>query len=74
MRDARFKARSVYKVTSASGIGKLHIELTRAFSALVIWGNRIPEALPQVRHGEWSRRDASDIDGSSREAERSGSK
>ena len=26
-----------------------------------------------ARHGEWSRRDASDIDGSSREAERSGS-
>jgi hypothetical protein len=26
-----------------------------------------------VRHGEWSRRDASDIDGLSRAAERSGS-
>ena len=25
--------------------------------------------LPQVRHGEWSRTDASDIDGLSREAE-----
>ena len=49
MRDARFKARSVCKVTSASGIGKLHIELTRAFSALVIWGNRIPGTLPEVR-------------------------
>jgi len=24
---------------------------------------------PEVRHGEWSRRDASDIDGQSREAE-----
>ncbi|PYI98436.1 MAG: hypothetical protein DME98_04360 [Verrucomicrobia bacterium] len=32
-----------------------------------------PGALPQVRHGEWSRRDASDIDGLSREAEMSGS-
>jgi|RhiMetdeSRZDD1v2_1073273.scaffolds.fasta_scaffold411904_4 hypothetical protein len=30
MRDSRFKARSVCKVTSASGIGKLPIELTRA--------------------------------------------
>ena len=28
--------------------------------------------MPQVRHGEWSRRDASDMDGLSREAERSG--
>jgi hypothetical protein len=36
-------------------------------------GNRIPGALPQVRHGEWSRTDASDIDGLSREAEMSGS-
>jgi hypothetical protein len=51
MEDARFKARSVCKVTSASGI-KLHTELTRAFSALVIWGNRILGALPLVRHGE----------------------
>jgi hypothetical protein len=73
IRDARFNARSVCKVTSAYGNGKLHTELTRAFTAWLSAGNRIPVALPQVRHGEWSRRDASDIDGLSREAERSGS-
>ena len=73
IRDARFNAHSVCKVTSAYGIGKLHTELTRAFTAWFSVGNRIPGALPQVRHGEWSRRDASDIDGLSREAERSGS-
>jgi hypothetical protein len=71
--EAKSNARSVCKVTSAYGIGKLHTELTRAFSAWLSVGNRIPGALPQVRHGEWSRRDASDIDGLSREAERSGS-
>jgi hypothetical protein len=42
-------------------------------SAWLSMGNRIPGALPQVRHGEWSRRDASDMDGLSREAEGSGS-
>src|SRR5262245_12693015 len=47
MRGARFKARSVCKITIASGIGKLHTELTHAFSALVIGCNRIPGALPR---------------------------
>jgi hypothetical protein len=32
----------------------------------------IPGALLHVRHGEWSRRDASDIDGSSQQAARAG--
>jgi len=40
-----------------------------ALLALDYLGNRIPGALPQVRHGKWSRRDASDMDGLSREAE-----
>ena len=44
-------------------------ELTRPLSAWLSVGNRIPGALPRVRHGEWSRRDASDMDGLSREAE-----
>ena len=33
IRDAKPNARSVCKVTSAYGNGKLHTELTRAFSA-----------------------------------------
>ena len=47
-------------------------QLNRAFSAC-LHGDLNSWALPQVRHGEWSRRDASDMDGLSREAERSGS-
>jgi len=44
-------------------------EVNRAFSADVVLGSTNPGALPQVRHGEWSRRDASDMDGLSRGAE-----
>jgi hypothetical protein len=46
--EAKSNARSVCKVTSAYGIGKLHTRLTRALSAWLSWGNRIPGALPQA--------------------------
>ena len=42
IRDAKPNARSVCKVTSAYGIGRLHTELTRALSAWLSGGNRIP--------------------------------
>ena len=45
--EAKSNARSVCKVTSAYGIGKLHTELTRALSAWLSGGNWIPEALPR---------------------------
>jgi len=39
--EAKSNARSVRKVTSAYGIGKLHTELTRALSAWLAAGNRV---------------------------------
>ena len=47
IRDARFNARSVCKVTGAYGIGKLNSELTLALSAWLSVGNRIPGVMPQ---------------------------
>ena len=46
--EAKSNARSVCKITSAYGIGKLHTELTLALSAWLSGDNRIPGALPEA--------------------------